>query len=608
MRRMLPVWLAAACVAAATAPLCAQTEAEEPPPRILTVEERDQDGGVDTTTALSAIVDINSKLRIYVDRVALRNGATAALGETPGLADLSERAMRLQAIADSGIEALPRLQQALSDWAASARHDTRDLQTALERVAPSALAIIEIAEGDPILRGRLNAALATSLDRSIVVQYRAVFEAALEEARLLGVRLDSVLTAGGVYIQMGGWVVGDGGQRPLHIPKFDRYPEGERFEVQRFNLKLLLSGDLRSRFEQAEQTAASINERGVGGALGLQRASPEAILPLLEPLDSCATVLEGGVQSLTATAEAGIEALQARLEATLSALRGYRAFLAGLQERYAGEGETAVMGPGTFLQSTASDLLELLERTERLTRTISDYSEMLAVAARTGEAFGDARSAAAGCQDQLVRYASAIESLQGVFGGSAAAQSINSEALEFGDEVLKLDLQDVPSETEVSLITAGARQSGDVLVLKIAAGNAEQGRNDLEVAELTMVRVLPHLELAVGLNFADPLDSTGVTNRFQAAPAYSVLYTWGSRGSMVYNRLLRVGFGVNVAALDFDKDDTPELGVGFVISTFRNFLQAGIGYNIPDDSGYWFFGLKLPTASFTLPGVQNEGA
>ncbi len=58
-----------------------------------------------------------------------------------------------------------------------------------------------------------------------------------------------------------------------------------------------------------------------------------------------------------------------------------------------------------------------------------------------------------------------------------------------------------------------------------------------------------------------------------------------------------------MAALDFDKDDTPELGVGLVLSFLNRIGQVGVGYNTSQDVSYWFFGLQLPSPSFRLPGT-----
>ena len=57
------------------------------------------------------------------------------------------------------------------------------------------------------------------------------------------------------------------------------------------------------------------------------------------------------------------------------------------------------------------------------------------------------------------------------------------------------------------------------------------------------------------------------------------------------------------AAFDFDHDDNLELAVGGVISFLGDYLQGGFGYNIPQDRAYWFFGLRLPVPTFTLPGA-----
>jgi len=116
--------------------------------------------------------------------------------------------------------------------------------------------------------------------------------------------------------------------------------------------------------------------------------------------------------------------------------------------------------------------------------------------------------------------------------------------------------------------------------------------------------VQPHIETLVGLIFADPLGEPGLSSgsRFQAGPSYSVLLKRGSRKSEIKNRLFLLSYGVNVAALDFDHDDNPEFGIGLAGSILADYLQLGIGYNIPDDQSYWFLGIRLPLPTFPLSG------
>jgi hypothetical protein len=142
----------------------------------------------------------------------------------------------------------------------------------------------------------------------------------------------------------------------------------------------------------------------------------------------------------------------------------------------------------------------------------------------------------------------------------------------------------------------------------LAVGQANRGERVVEARDVELEQVLPHLETAVGLIFANPNGDAALTGEYQAAPSYSVLYKWGSRDSQLWNKLLDCGFGLNLCALDLDKDDTPELGIGAVVSAVHNYLQAGYGYDPFEDRWYWFFGVNLPLPTWSFPVAGQSGA
>jgi hypothetical protein len=193
-----------------------------------------------------------------------------------------------------------------------------------------------------------------------------------------------------------------------------------------------------------------------------------------------------------------------------------------------------------------------------------------------------------------------INGLSAALGGIGHAEQIRTITEEAWEKVLLLDVGSVPTSSTIQLIFSGPRRPGDLLLVRVAALKQGDQRQSLDQQQLTLQRVLPHLEVSVGLIFADPLGSSEVLRKFQAAPSYSVLYKRGSRESQ--NTFWNVGFGLNVAATDFDKDDVPEVGLGLTASTFRDLLQAGIGYNVFIDRAYWFFGVRLPVGVIGLPG------
>jgi hypothetical protein len=86
---------------------------------------------------------------------------------------------------------------------------------------------------------------------------------------------------------------------------------------------------------------------------------------------------------------------------------------------------------------------------------------------------------------------------------------------------------------------------------------------------------------------------------FQVAPAYSLTLHFGDRGLPLLDELLTPGFGISVSALDFDRDGTPELGLGGVVTLFHDVVQVGGGYNVFKNDGYFFFGLGIPLSGFS---------
>ena len=110
--------------------------------------------------------------------------------------------------------------------------------------------------------------------------------------------------------------------------------------------------------------------------------------------------------------------------------------------------------------------------------------------------------------------------------------------------------------------------------------------------------MLPHVVSTPLLMFADPIGSGAtVGTRFQTVPAYSVLLKGGSRSSPFYNRFFDPGIGLTFAALDFNGDDQPEVGVAATLSLFRDWVQVGYGHDFGDDRAFWFVGGAVPIGS-----------
>jgi len=63
-----------------------------------------------------------------------------------------------------------------------------------------------------------------------------------------------------------------------------------------------------------------------------------------------------------------------------------------------------------------------------------------------------------------------------------------------------------------------------------------------------------------------------------------------------------------VAALDFNLDGVPEVGIGGAISLLRDWLQGGVGYNVFQRGWYGFVGVGLPLPTFGMTTTSNASA
>jgi hypothetical protein len=192
----------------------------------------------------------------------------------------------------------------------------------------------------------------------------------------------------------------------------------------------------------------------------------------------------------------------------------------------------------------------------------------------------------------------------------ALGRELNASALAFGEKVKRFDLDNLPGTTQLDLELTGSRADGDLVAIKVGMERPGIPVQDLEVQSLDLRRILVHVETAVGLVFVtrprQPTDGSGKVP-FQAAPAYSAFLKKGWRGSALWNNILRPGIGVSVAAVDFDLNGVPEIGIGGAVTLLRDWLQGGGGFNVFERRWYAFVGVGLPLPTFGMTTVSNSG-
>lgn len=583
----------------------------------LRLREVDDDGGRRDLSADRFIVDVNSTLHVDIDKSVVRQRLIDRFqleGFPPGHV---ERLRQLQRWAAAGQRAIPDVQRALEDLARSEKTDAdfAAFEEAMDAATSAAEEILEEALQSP-LGPRLDRRLAEE-GLSTTEQYRVVFEEAARYAEEVTRDLDQVIQNESLYVVLGAWIRTRAGLSPQHLPGFDTYPQGEFYRVPRWNV--VPTEQQREQFATLQGVARQLDAGETRLRDVLLASAESSFAVLLEDVEECVADVEADLDAVEAAAGNLAEGVRQQLTELADQVRGYLRMLTGIAERYrAGIGATDA---SSVMDVVLTDLTRIETETTRLVerfRMLGDEATGLPATVRTGGAAVVASAARLagtlqGCASALEARAMEMVDLVGSsFGIARAAGQINTEALEFTDKVIEHDIGTLPTETHLDLQHTGRREPGDAITFRLGAGRVDpQTRitqepiEDLQVLRLQMYHVLPHLETAVGLVFADPQGAAAVQKRFQAAPAYSVLFKWGSRTRVWYNSLLAFGFGANVAALDFNKDDTLEFGIAAVASAVRDYLQAGYGYNVNEDMAYWFFGVRLPMPSLPFPGGSS---
>jgi hypothetical protein len=596
MRRLL--------AAAAFALVATSAFAQSP---IVNIQEVDEEGNQIALTGTSRIVDINSTLNLTIDRTAL-NKYFEQKGLTGSASDLVARIDTLSAVLKRSDASLQQLQKAFAT-APGPNAPAQDRKANWAKTAAAAADAALLVRDEPELNSYLNALLVQDPQAAAnpMEQYRLIYVAAANIARDLQTQLDNEVTTNGVYVQMGAWI----DTRAIHISGFDDYPQDERYVVQRWNLAL--SEDEQARLTAYAELATKVNADGWKTLLSWKTIGPSIIQAYLQDTRSgqCAASLAKNFEAAKSQTWASANDIQQKLEQGRKDAQDYIDFLEGLKTKYAAGGSASALAPAAFLIATNNDIQALVNRTSALPKTLTADADAVvklvtstvatvksnvdSLASQAKACGTDAQSDAKELQDKVLKE---IKFLLG-------EREFDTAALELGDQVRKLTLLQLPSMVSIPLVDTGRRDAGDQFTLKFAVGAANKPREVLDTRTLTMYRILWHTDLKATLIWADPGKKTAVSH-FQAAPAYNVMLKHGSRKHVLWNSLFDPGFGLNLAAQDFNHDDGQELGIGLAVSAVRDLITVGYGYNVSQGAKYWFFGLRLPVPGATINGTKTK--
>lgn len=544
------------------------------------------------------IVDINNQVRIAINLDSVRQAAKALTG-----ADLDVSADTLRAITNI-LNQQTRVLDLLSYQSGTTREAHRQQVQTFGTHAHT------------LLDAKLPLdSLGVNTTSTAGTQLQQLSQKLQTSTRQTAQTLQASQARGQVFFRLAGWIRGqDGALRPVHIPNFDNLQSDDFFQVSRFSIPSTATVQL--ELQAATQAANAYNTEGFSAAID---GVKQRLHWIADSVQVAVTCFENGLKATEAqdaqpltVLEDTVAVLRAQATQVIQDARAIEqlALAGGTLNTLSTDAKSLLGQVQTLLQSLSNDLPLFQSGFERLKMLV----ENLPTAARqVGEqVIADAEGCIAPIQNEEQHILTELDALENWF-NLAPDEQVKAN-LAFSSQVTPFLINQIPAETTLDLRQTGQRAEGDELLLKVGLewvgtdSTVAPVRHPLAVRPVVMYLIGWHGSFSVLPIFADPTSRGDVTltRQFQAVPAYSMLLKRGSRRSIRYNEFWNVGIGLNVAAPDFNLDSTPEIGLGVVASTARDYVQLGYARNLNADAWYWFFGVRLPFGVFSTPGVSTN--
>ncbi len=550
------------------------------------------------------IVDINATLQIELDKQILLDSLIEMLGqqEYPAeLLDVINNTVRQQ-------------QKIMRDIMMTGNRKTRLASLASFRSAMLALLTPLVQnqktlENTPIYQAA-NTALGTN-------DYSKLFEALNNEYKKVNQEYLQKVNQSTAYMTLGAWINTSSGQTQIHLNGFDSLKNGEFYEVKRIMTSVPQSEI--DAYNQAQNLADSLQTNADTLVHIMKTRFLTGVGDLESKID---TIIQGGVSDFEARLDSVANSIRSKFSTPVNTFKQNLNDFKTEAIKVVDEvkdftiGETLILYNQTRELITQADTLEAeAKRLYAMVKTEIQAAPGIATSLAsqlTADIFSVGNQLEALGKTYLVE----LENTLNMFDQNKLTE-FSESAAQFSASSYKLPYNSIPSETELDLRYTGERKAGDEIYFKAQIGRDSAGvqtdKQNIYWQKLTMFQVGIHNSIRATLIFANVVNG-GFANSdsdYQLNPSYSVVFKLGTRKGMFYNKYLTPGLGLNIATLDFDNDNKPEIGLGITTSFFQDYVQAGYGRNMTTDDNYWFFGLRLPlfgwaTGSVTLP--QSAGA
>lgn len=390
----------------------------------------------------------------------------------------------------------------------------------------------------------------------------------------------------------------------VHIENFDNYSEGEFYNVPRW--VTTFSQDDVNQFNQISQISKDLNSQISTKFSSISKLIPDSLNSyicfsnLLSDLQKRVTALTGQAANELASFTNGTEK---QVEDIYKAMQAFQQ----LKNNQSGN-------PLQQFNQVSTQFLNLANDLPNEIATLKN--QLSATATKTFPEIDTINAELNNCMAVLKSDVSIVSSVYNIAGNLLQPfQSTANTAQKVIGNVFSFNIDKLPKVGYIDLRKTGKRENGDELVMKVIYQTEDdiaknQPGQTLDKVTIKLQQINFYSQTNISVILTSPIgNNSNVTlkNKFQFAPAGSLLLKLGSRNSSLWNSI-SPGLGLILSTPDFNLDGTPDISYGLVMTLFQNILSIGLSYNTTTSSPFWFFGVSLPFANLGVPfgGVQTQ--
>jgi len=567
--------------------------------QLLNIVEIDEDGKRITLKPEYRVVDPNSKLELTIDKDQLQSLASESFS-----ADILKRMIALKKILLAEKESMSNVANAIEAYRAGGAPKT--YIPLLQQQSQLTNLILNDPEGKIIFRS-------LGSPPEIIVQYANLFKTAALLLDKLEQRLKAEAKAKGIYVQLGAWITNKQESNSIHVPGFDSFTTKPATTVERF--QVVLTAAQQNELKEIARLTSIADKDGIPQAIQSAKINVGKIISGVKNLKSFKEIetIYGKLETLKSNSANDLGEVKQLAEEAHTTINNYLQLVQGYVDK--NQDRPPTTDGAELLLDINKDVAELIQETDALNLALAEYSNKI------NEKSGTISS---GLKARIIDIATSFKSLavnvksdlqgipnlaSGILDRLTIGDSLVKQTLDFTNEVKKVSFDEMTYTTVIDLNTAGPRDLGNDVTIKIAIGNLGTTPEVKESPSYKLYFCKVYARTAVGFLFVSPnpiFKHSDGKAFFRYAPSYSILLKgfWKSaekaRASLSYHKLYAPGLGLNFSALDFNSDGAMELGIGAVFSIFQDFVQLGYGINTFDGRKFAFFGFKLPVGAFSI--------